>query len=50
MKLLRIGSLNNEKQAILDNEGNLKDLSSIIKDFIPETLNFETIEKLKKLI
>ena len=49
MKLLRIGSLNNEKPAILDNEGNLKDLSSIIKDFIPETLNFETIEKLKKI-
>jgi 2,4-didehydro-3-deoxy-L-rhamnonate hydrolase len=48
MKLLRIGSLNKEKPALIDNDGKIKDLSSIIKDFTPETLNFETLEVLKK--
>jgi 2-keto-4-pentenoate hydratase/2-oxohepta-3-ene-1,7-dioic acid hydratase in catechol pathway len=49
MKLLRVGSLNNEKPATLDNEGNIKDLSSIIKDFIPETLNLDTLQMLKRV-
>ena len=49
MKLLRIGTLNNERPALIDNEGKIKDLSSIIKDFTPETLNFKTLEVLKKV-
>ena len=49
MKLLRIGKIGNEKPAILDKDKNYKDLSSIIKDFDPNTLNFETLDKLKKL-
>ena len=47
MKLLRIGDLGSEKPALIDNENKYRDLSSIIKDFDPETLNFETLEKIK---
>ena len=47
MKLLRIGELGFEKPALLDKENKYRDLSSIIKDFNPDTLNFETLEKIK---
>jgi len=49
MKLLRIGKIGEEKPAILDKNNNYKDLSSIIKDFSPDTLNFKTLDKIKKL-
>ena len=48
MKLCRIGELGKEKPAIIDKDNNYKDLSSIIKDFNPDTLNFDTIEKIRK--
>ncbi len=48
MKLFRVGKLNQEKPAILDKGNNYRDLSSVVNDFNPETLNFETIEKIKK--
>ena len=47
MKLCRIGLLGKEKPAIIDIDNNYRDLSSIIKDFNPDTLNFETIKKIK---
>ena len=49
MKLCRIGSLGKEKPSIIDKDNNYRDLSSVIKDFNPDTLNFETIEKIKNL-
>ena len=49
MKLCRIGELGKEKPAIIDKDGSYKDLSSAISDLNPENLNFETIEKIKKL-
>jgi 2-keto-4-pentenoate hydratase/2-oxohepta-3-ene-1,7-dioic acid hydratase in catechol pathway len=49
MKICRLGELGKEKPAIIDKDYNYKDLSSIIKDFNPDTLNFNTIEKLKKI-
>tara|TARA_Y100000591_G_scaffold229201_1_gene200175 strand:- start:135 stop:980 length:846 start_codon:yes stop_codon:yes gene_type:complete len=49
MKLLRVGQKGNEKPAILDNNGQIKDLSSIIQDFNPDNLNFETIKKLESI-
>ena len=49
MKLLRIGEQGKEKPAVIDNENKYRDLSSIVKDFNPETLNFETIEKIKNI-
>ena len=49
MKLLRVGPKNSEKPAILDQNGKIRDISSHIKDFNPENLNFETINKLIKI-
>ena len=49
MKLCRIGSVGKEKPAIIDKEDNYRDLSSIIKDLNPDTLNFETIDKIKQV-
>ena len=49
MKLCRIGDAGNEKPAIIDKESNYRDLSSIINDLNPDTLNFETLEKIEKV-
>jgi 2,4-diketo-3-deoxy-L-fuconate hydrolase len=49
MKLLRIGKPGQEIPAALDNNGKYRNLSSIIKDLNPESINFETLEKLKKI-
>ena len=49
MKLCRIGELGKEKPAIIDKDGSYKDLSSTISDLNPENLNFETLDKIKKL-
>ena len=49
MKLLRIGEVGSEKPALLDNENKYRDLSSIIKDLDPDTLNFESLEKIKAI-
>ena len=49
MKLCRIGNKGIEKPAIIDDQGNYRDLSSVIKDFDQFNLNFETIEKIKNL-
>ena len=49
MKLLRVGTKGNEKPAILDKNGKIRDLSSEIKDLNPDNLNFGTISKLKNI-
>ena len=49
MKLLRLGDKAKEKPAIIDTDGNYRDLSSIISDLNPNFLNFETIEKIKNI-
>ena len=49
MKLLRIGSLNQEKPAIIDKVSVVRDLSSVISDLNPSTINQNTIEKIKKI-
>ena len=49
MKLIRLGTIGEEKPAIIDSKNNYRDLSSIVEDFNPDTLNFEIIEKVKKL-
>ena len=49
MKLIRLGTIGEEKPAIIDSKNNYRDLSSIVEDFNPDTLNFEIIEKIKKL-
>ena len=47
MKLLRVGPKGKEKPAIIDNQNNYRDLSSLIDDFKPETLNIDSIKKIK---
>ena len=49
MKLCRVGEANKEKPAVIDKDGNYRDLTSIIKDLDPSTLNFETIDKLRNI-
>ena len=49
MKLIRIGNEGFEKPALIDNENKYRDLSSIIKDLDPDTLNFQTIDKINAL-
>ena len=48
MKLCRIGNVGEEKPAIIDEENNYRDLSSLINDFNPDTLNFSTLDKIQK--
>ncbi len=48
MKLLRVGSFGKEKPAVLDGSGKIRDISKHVSDFNPDTLNFETLDKLKK--
>ena len=47
MKLLRVGEKGKEKQAILDTDGKIRDISSQINDLNPENLNFETMSKIQ---
>ena len=47
MKLLRVGNKGNEKPAILDSEGKIRDISSHINDLNPDNLNFETFSKIQ---
>jgi len=47
MKLLRVGSKNNEKPAFIDGDGIIRDLSSIIQDLNKTTINEETVKKIK---
>ncbi len=49
MKLCRIGKKDQEKPALIDSDGNYRDLSNTVSDFDPSTLNFDTFEKINKL-
>ena len=49
MKLLRIGKIGQEVPAAIEKNGKFRNLSSIIKDLNPENINFETLDKLKKI-
>jgi len=49
MKLLRVGEHGKEIPAILDSNNNIRNLSNILKDFTPENLNFENLDKIEKL-
>ena len=49
MKLLRLGNFGQEIPAAIDKNGRYRNLSSHLKDLNPETINFENLEKLKKI-
>ena len=48
MKLLRCGNVEKEVPAVLDEKGIIRNLSTIIPDLTPNTLNKSTIEKIEK--
>ena len=47
MKLLRVGEKGKEIVVALDKNQKLRDLSSIVNDLDPETLNFQVLQNLK---
>ena len=47
MKFLRVGELNKEKPAIIDENGIIRDISAIVNELNPNTLNDSTIQLLK---
>ena len=49
MKLLRVGELGSEIVAALDGNNVIRDLSDHIKDLNPQTINEETLKKLKRI-
>ena len=49
MKLLRVGELGSEIVSALDSNNVIRDLSDHIKDLNPQTINEETLNKLKKI-
>ena len=49
MKFLRVGEKNKEIPAVLDKENKIRSLSNCINDFNSDTLNFNTIDKIKNL-
>ena len=49
MKLLRFGEFRKEKPAALDSAGKARDLSQHVVDFNPSTLNFKTLDILRKI-
>ena len=49
MKLSRIGNIGQEKPVLIDKDDNYRDLSGIIKDFDPSTLNFNTLKKISEI-
>ena len=50
MKFLRIGKVGQEIPVALDDEGKYRNLSSVIKDLNPESINFENLDKFIKFI
>ena len=49
MKFLRVGQHEQEKVAAIDSENKIRDLSSHISDLNPDTINFQTLEKLRRI-
>ncbi|MBS9720731.1 fumarylacetoacetate hydrolase family protein [Tianweitania sp. BSSL-BM11] len=48
MKLLRFGPKGQERPGLVDDNGIIRDASSLVADFSPDTVSFELIEKLRK--
>ena len=49
MKLLRLGDVGKEIPAAIDKKGKFRNLSLHVKDLNPATINFETLNMLKKI-
>ncbi|WP_312797266.1 fumarylacetoacetate hydrolase family protein [Tianweitania sp.] len=48
MKLVRFGPKGQERPGLVDDNGTIRDASSLVADFSPETVSFELIETLRK--
>ena len=49
MRLCRIGKKGKELPAVIDKDGQYRDLSKVLKDWDPDTLNFKTLDKLRSI-
>ena len=49
MKLLRYGEKGQERPALLDNDGQLRDLSAVVADIAGQTLSPESIARLQDI-
>ena len=49
MKLVRYGQAGKEKPGLIDADGRLRDLSSVVKDITPDLLNDKALAKLAKV-
>ncbi|MCH4869250.1 fumarylacetoacetate hydrolase family protein [Pseudomonas sp. TMW22089] len=49
MKLLRIGNKGQERPALLDNNGQLRDLSAVIPDIAGDSLSLQSIARLQEI-
>src|SRR5690349_3033959 len=49
MKLLRYGPRGQEKPGMIDRDGQLRDLSGVIKDLTPDALSPASLDKLRQL-
>lgn len=47
MKLLRFGPQGQEKPGLLDQSGNIRDLSALVPDFTSATMTLETLDRLR---
>jgi 2-keto-4-pentenoate hydratase/2-oxohepta-3-ene-1,7-dioic acid hydratase in catechol pathway len=48
MKLLRFGDKGREKPGLMDKDGVIRDASSIVADYSPETISFDLLARLKQ--
>jgi len=48
MKLLRFGEKGSEKPGLMDKDGIVRDASSIVADYSPETISFELLSRLRQ--
>ena len=48
MKLLRFGEKGSEKAGLLDKDGIVRDASSIVADYSPETISFDLLSRLRQ--
>ena len=48
MKLLRFGEKGKEKPGVIDRNGIVRDISSLVPDFSPETISLSLLDKLSK--
>ncbi len=49
MKLLRFGPKGREKPGVIDQDGNIRDLSSAVSDYVGENISIDAIAKIKAL-